>query len=442
MVSKVFANLSKKLLSVFEGIKKRGILTPEIIDNAIREIRISLLEADVALQVVKTFTEILREKLKGQEVIKSTSPTQTISKYVYDEMVKLLGDNNGEAIKNGTILMCGLQGAGKTTTAAKLANMLHKKYRKTVLLVSLDTSRPAAVEQLQKLAQQNNIAFYDNLDLSKDSPISIAKHAMEESKNFDITIFDTAGRTYVDESLMKELREIHSIVNPKETFLVIDSMMGQDALNTSKVFDDSVKLTGLIATRIDGDNRGGACLSAKFITNCQIRYICVGEKIDDIELFFPDRIASRILDNGDILSFVEKAIDQNLIANPEDAKIPTNFTLNDMEKYFKQIEKIGGLHGFLRFLPGMGKLQNKLKEANLDEKIIKKQMAIIGSMTPKERRTPQILNASRRRRIAKGSGVQVSDVNKLLKQYDDMRLMMNKFKKLNYNPQSVMKLFR
>lgn len=438
----MFANLSKKLLDVFSNIRNRGILTPEIIDKAIREIRISLLEADVALPVVRSFISSLKEKLEGENVIKSTSPEQTISKYVFDEIVSLLGREETKNIKNGSILMCGLQGAGKTTTSAKLANFLTKSHSKKTLLVSLDTSRPAAIDQLQKLATKNGIHFFDDIDLNKDTPVSIAKRVINSSKGFDITIFDTAGRMYIDENLMKELKEISDIVNPKEKLLVIDSMMGQDALNTACVFNENISLTGLIMTRIDGDSRGGASLSAKSVTNCQIRFLCSGEKIDDIEVFYPERIASRILDNGDVISLVEKAMNQNVIEDMDDLNINKSFTMDDMEKYFKQIEKIGGIGGILKFLPGMGKIKEKIKEANIDEKVIAKQVAIIKSMTKKEKKEPKILNASRRRRIATGAGVPVSDVNKLLKQYDGMKIMMSKMRKSGKDKMSLLKAFK
>ncbi len=438
----MFTNLSRKFSEVFNNIRNRGVLTPEIIENVIREIRISLLEADVALSVVKSFISSLKEKLNGQNIIKSISPEQTINKYVFDEIVELLGSEEGKNLKKGAILMCGLQGAGKTTTSAKIANLLTQKHSSKVLLVSLDTTRPAAIEQLQKLAIQFQISFFGDINSNKDTPISIAKRAMIASKDFDITIFDTAGRTYDDDSLMNELKEINNIVNPNEKLLVIDSMMGQDALNTAVVFNENINLTGLIMTRIDGDNRGGACLSAKFVTNCQIRFICSGEKIEDIETFYPKRIASRILDNGDMISLIEKTIEQNAIKDIENFNLNKNFDINDMEKYFKQIEKIGGISGFLKFLPGMGKIKEKLNNIKIDEKVISRQVAIIKSMTKKERETPKIFNASRRRRVASGAGVPVSDVNKLLKQYDNMKLMMNKMKKAGGDKMALLNILK
>ncbi|MDR1488594.1 MAG: signal recognition particle protein [Holosporales bacterium] len=430
----MFEILSKKLLGIFDGIRNRGILTTEIIDKTIREIRVSLLEADVALSVVKSFTSNLKEKLNGEEIIKSTSPEQTINKYVYDEMVNLLGVNN-ITVKNGAILMCGLQGSGKTTTSAKLANILQKKHNKGVLLVSLDTTRPAAIDQLRKLAKNNSLEFFEN---SENSPISIAKQAVKVSKNFDITVFDTAGRMYVDDNLMNELAELKNIITPREIFLVIDSMMGQDALKTAISFNEAINgLSGLIMTRIDGDNRGGACLSAKSVTNCQIRYLGMGEKIDDIEDFYPERIASRIMDNGDIISLVEKVMEENVSTEIVKSK---EFNMNDMEKHLKQLEKLGGIGGFLKFIPGMGRMKDMLKESAIDNDFIKNQVAIIRSMTKRERTTPRILNASRRRRIAAGCGKPVSEVNKLIKQFEGLKNMMSKMEKGNGNPRSIMNI--
>lgn len=438
----MFSGLSKKLLEVFNNIRNRGVLTPEIVDNAIREIRISLLEADVALPVVRKFTLSLKDKLNGQSVIKSTSPVQTISKYVFDEITELLGSNENKTIKNGAVLMCGLQGAGKTTSSAKLANFLSKKQLKKILLVSLDTIRPAAIEQLQKLAGKAEVDFFADIDIDNDTPVSIARKAMAAGKDFDITIFDTAGRMYVDDMLMDELKQLVEILKPVEKLLVIDSMMGQNALNTADVFNQNIILTGLIMTRIDGDNKGGACLSAKSVTDCQIRFICAGEKIDDIEIFHSDRVASRILDNGDVISLVEKAIDKNMIEEMEKININKDFNMDDMAKYFQQIEKIGGIGGFLKFLPGLNSIKDKLNSLNTNEKIISKQIAIIRAMTPKERRNPKILNASRRRRIASGAGLPVSDVNKLIKQYDSMKLMINKLKKSGGNKLSFLNALR
>ena len=441
----MFAGLSQKLSSIFGSIKNRGILTQEIIDSTIREIRVSLLEADVALSVVRSFTEKLKEKLKDQKVINSITPEQTIIKIVYDELVILLGsdeeNNNPIEKRKGGLLMVGLQGTGKTTTSAKLANLLKNKWKRKVLLVSLDVKRPAAIEQLQKLANKNGIEFFDDLDLSKDTPISIAKRANLLQKDFDVIIYDTAGRLHIDSELMIEIAEIKKIINPREPTLVIDSMMGQDSINTAKIFNESLGLTGLILTRVDGDSRGGAALSAKFVTNCQIKYICTGEKIEDIEIFHPDRIASRILDKGDVISLVEKAMDENIMGDIQDVAVGKDFDLAGMEKYLKQLEKIGGVGGFMKFIPGMGKIKEQLKEANISDKVVASQIAIIRSMTPYERKNPKILNASRKRRVALGCGQQVSEVNRLLKQFEQMKLVMTKFAKPGICQNAAIKLF-
>jgi signal recognition particle subunit SRP54 len=424
----VFDNLSKKLCAIIDGIKKRGILTDEVIDSTTREIRISLLEADVALEVVKSFTLQLKEKLRGQKIINSVTPEQTIIKIVYDELVDLLGsDEEFKVDKYRTILIAGLQGTGKTTTSAKLANLLRTKFNKKVLLVSLDTYRPAAIEQLRKLASCNSIDFFDDIDQLVDTPISIAQKAVGRLKEYDAVIYDTAGRLYVDDAMMEEIKKLKDIVKPDNTLLVIDSMMGQDAINTAKAFNEAVNLTGLILTRVDGDSRGGAAISAKSVTNCQIRYMCTGEKISDIEPFHPDRIASRILDKGDVLSLVEKAMDSNIVEDISDISTGKNFTLDGMVTYLKQLEKLGGVGGILKFLPGIKKMKEKLAEANISDKTIARQISIIMSMTRLERQNPKILNASRRRRIAAGCGQQVSDVNRLIKQFEQLKTMMVKF---------------
>lgn len=423
----MFANLSQKLSKIIDNLRNRGILTEEIIDTTIREIRVSLLEADVALSVVKAFSQNLKEKLSGKSVINTTTPEQTIIKLVYDELVNILGDpENTKQNLSGRILMLGLQGTGKTTTSAKLANFLKSKYKKNVLLVSLDTYRPAAIEQLKILAKNNNIDFFEDFN-SDDTPLSIAQKSLEICNRYDIIIFDTAGRLYLDESMMQELSDLKTLINPNDSYLVIDSMMGQDAVNTAKAFNDSFHLTGLILTRIDGDAKGGAALSAKYITNCSIKYICTGEKISDIEIFHPDRIASRILDRGDVLTLVEKAMDSNITDDIKDIQIGKNFDLNGMEKYLKQLEKIGGISGFLKFIPGMGKIKDQLKESNISDKTIARQIAIIRSMTIEERKNPKILNASRRRRIALGCAQEVSEVNRLIKQFEQVKTMMTKF---------------
>ena len=423
----MFANLSQKLTKIIDNLRNRGVLTEEIVDKTIREIRVSLLEADVALSVVKVFSQQLKEKLIGKNVINTTTPEQTIIKAVYDELINILGNpDDAKDYKSGKILMLGLQGTGKTTTSAKLANLIQSKSKKNVLLVSLDTYRPAAIDQLRILAKNNNIDFFDNFN-SDDTPISIARKAMDICDKYDVTIFDTAGRLYLDDSMMEEVAELKAIINPEDSYLVIDSMMGQDAVNTAKTFNESLQLTGLILTRVDGDSKGGAALSAKYITNCSIKYICAGEKISDIEIFHPDRIASRILDRGDVLTLVEKAMDSNITDEIKEVQLGKDFDLNGMEKYLRQLEKIGGISGFLKFIPGIGRIKEQLKEANISDKTIARQIAIIRSMTIEERKDPKILNASRRRRIAAGCAQEVSDVNKLIKQFEQVKTMMTKF---------------
>jgi signal recognition particle subunit SRP54 len=437
----VFSNLSQKLLSVFDSLRKRGVLTEEILDATMREIRISLLEADVAISVVKTFISNLREKLVGQKAIKSTTPEQTIVKAVYDEIVQLLGEESDSLaiVQKKALLVVGLQGTGKTTTVAKLAKYLKEKCGKKILTVSLDTYRPAAIDQLQKLSKNHGIDFFDDIILEKDTPISIAQKASKLHKEYSMIIYDTAGRLHVDTKMMQEIVQIKEIVSPDEILLVIDSLMGQDALNTAQSFHNDLNITGLILTRIDGDGRGGSALSAKSITNCQIKFICSGEKINDIESFHPDRIASRILDKGDIVGFVEKALSEEDISDFQGTQSGKNFNLNEMEKYLKQMTKLGGLGGFLKFLPGGGRIQSMLQEAEISGKTLDRQIAIIRSMTKAERQDPKILNASRRRRIASGCAQSVADVNRLIKQFEQVKTMMTK---LSNDPGSIKKLSR
>jgi signal recognition particle subunit SRP54 len=421
----MFSGLSQKLLSIFDSIRKRGILTEEVLDKTLQEVKVALIEADVSLIVVKEFIANLKEKLNGQKVTTKLQPDQLIVKAVYDEIVLLLGGEQPDCDLNRkkSILMSGLQGSGKTTTAAKLAYLLKTKFKRGILLVSLDTYRPAAIEQLQKLATQNGISFFDDIDVSVDTPVSIARKASQLCHSYDSIIYDTAGRTQIDKEMMHELSEVKKVVNTDETLLVIDSMLGQDSVNVARAFNEEIGVDGLVLTRVDGDSRGGSALSAKFVTNCQIKYMCTGETINDISVFYPDRIASRILDKGDILGLVEKAMDDGAEIDIQNVQ---DFNLESMSVYLKQVEKIGGLGGILKFIPGMGKLKELAGNIKHSEKMISKQRAIIQSMTVGERRDPNILNASRRRRIAAGCGQAVSDVNVLIKQFEQMKIMMKK----------------
>ncbi len=434
----MFSNLSDKLLSIIRKIGRRGILTEGIVNSTIEEIRISLLDADVALPVVKDFTAKLKEKLAGQKILNSITPEQTVLKAVYDEFVAFLGrSDNDSSFRRGKILMLGLQGTGKTTTSAKLANLFQNKFKRKVLLVSLDTYRPAAIEQLKVLANNNSIDFFDDF-LPGDTPIDIAKKSLSIQDKYDIIIYDTAGRLHIDESMMDEVISLKRVIQPNELLLVVDGMMGQDAVNMARSFNDATKLTGLIFTRMDGDSKGGAVLSAKYVANCQIKYICTGEKISDIEEFDPKRIASRILDRGDMPGLMEKtrSLDQASLQKTVDNK----FDLESMEAYLEQLIKIGGLHGLMKLMPGMGKLKAQLDRPAFSEKIPFRQLAIIRAMTKEERRNPQMLNASRRRRIAKGCAQEVVDVNRLIKDFEMLKRVMSK--KLANKKVSAMDLLR
>ncbi|MFV9875422.1 MAG: signal recognition particle protein [Rickettsiales endosymbiont of Dermacentor nuttalli] len=434
----MFESLGNNFTKIFDKLTKRGILSQDDINNAMREIRIALLEADVALPVVKDFISKVKEKIIGQEIVKSVSPGQMVIKLVQDNLVEALGSNFSEiqlnAISPVFIMFVGLQGSGKTTTSAKLALRLKQKTKKKILLTSLDIYRPAAQQQLEILAKQVGV---DSLPIIEgEAPSVTTKRCIKTAttESYDIIILDTAGRLHIDDSLMQELSEVKNLVNPKEILLVVDSMTGQDAVNVAKGFHETLNLTGLILTRVDGDSRGGAALSLKSITNCPIKFLGMGEKLTELEEFHPDRIASRILDKGDVVSLVERAAQ---ILDQKEAKQLTkklnkgNFDLNDLAAQIKNINKIGGLSTILTMLPGAKKIKEQIFNANINEKALAKQLAIISSMTPYERSNPKILNASRKRRIALGSGVTVQDVNRLLKQYYDMSTMVKKFGKMD-----------
>ena len=432
----MFQNLSQRLTSVFDKLRGRGLLSEDDVNSALREIRIALLEADVSLPVVKDFVEQVRTRAIGQEVLRSVSPGQMVIKIVHDHLVELLGSTGVElnlaTTPPASILMVGLQGSGKTTTSGKLAKHIHEKLKKRVLLVSLDIYRPAAQHQLEVLAQSLSVESLPIVDGEK--PLAIVARAIERARqgSIDVIIYDTAGRLHIDDMLMDEVKAIQAATKPIEILLVADAMTGQDAVRIAQGFKDALPITGLVLTRIDGDSRGGAALSMRSVTGCPIKFLGIGEKSDHLEIFHPERLAGRILDMGDIVSLVERASE---VVNAEDAEKMAKkmqkgiFDLNDMAQHIEQMLKMGGISNMMGFLPGMGKIKDKIAQSGMDDKVIRRQLGIIHSMTKKERKNVQILNASRRRRIAKGAGLEVSDVNRLLKQHQQMQLMMKQLGK-------------
>ncbi|MEY4707875.1 MAG: hypothetical protein RJB58_1598 [Pseudomonadota bacterium] len=431
----MFESLQSRLSGVFDKLRGRGALTEADVDAALAEVRTALIEADVALPVVKDFIEKVRPRAIGENVIRSVTPGQQVIKIVHDVLVETLGQENA-ALNIGSppapILMVGLQGSGKTTTSAKLGLLLQTKDKKRVLMASLDTTRPAAMEQLRVLGEQAGIATLPIMP--GQGPLDIAKRAMASAKvgGYDVVILDTAGRQHVDEQLMAEVAAVKALVNPHETLLVADSLTGQDAVNIAKSFHDRVSVTGIILTRVDGDGRGGAALSMRFVTGAPIKFLGAGEKLDALEAFHPERVASRILDMGDVVSLVEKA--SETLDKEEAEKIAAKmkkgtFDMNDLKSQLNQMKKLGGMKGVLGMLPGVGKIKGQLDAAGLDDKILTRQEAIIQSMTKKERVDPDSINGSRRKRIAAGAGVEVSEVNKLLKMHRQMADMMKKMGK-------------
>lgn len=433
----MFSSLGNRLGDIFDRLRKRGALNEADVEAALREVRVALLEADVALPVVRDFIAQVKENAVGQEVLKSITPGQMVVKIVYDQLVATLGAQGVELNLSATppvaMMIVGLQGSGKTTSAAKIARLLSIKKRKKVLMASVDVYRPAAREQLRILGRQagvETLAIIEN-----ERPLDIARRASEKARleGYDVLLIDTAGRLHVDDDLMKELVELRAVLNPVETLLVADAMTGQDAVNIAKTFHERVALTGIVLTRIDGDARGGAALSVRHITGCPIKFMGVGERIEQIEEFHPDRIASRILDMGDVLSLVEKAAET---INQEEAEklakkmSKGQFDMNDLADQLRQISRMGGLGGLMSMLPGINKFKNQIQQAGIDEKMIARQLAMIHSMTQVERRNPRILNGSRRKRIAKGSGTTVTDVNRLLHQFQGMQDMMKRMNKL------------
>jgi signal recognition particle subunit SRP54 len=437
----MFESLSNRLNDVFDRLRRHGALSEGDVEAALREIRIALLEADVALPVVKDFINGVKEKAVGQDVLRSVTPAQMVVKIVHDHLVATLGGDddprasalNLNAVPPVPILMVGLQGSGKTTSAGKLALRLKTRDRKKVLLASLDVQRPAAQEQLAVLGRQIGV---DSLAIvAGEKPVAITRRALEKGRleGYDVVILDTAGRLHVNEELMLEVAAVRDASSPAETLLVADAMTGQDAVNVAKAFGERAGVTGIVLTRVDGDARGGAALSMRAITGKPIKFVGLGEKLDALEPFHAERIAGRILGMGDVLSLVEKAAET---VEREDAEKLArkmekgNFDLDDLASQFKQLRKMGGMGGVMGMLPGIGKIKKQIESANIDETMIKRQEAIIGSMTKAERKNPKLLNASRRIRIAKGSGTSVQEINRLLKQYQDMSHMMKKMSKL------------
>lgn len=427
----MFESLTDKLSGVFARITSRGVLNDKDIDEAMREIRVALLEADVALPVIKDFVARVKEEARGEKLVRSIQPGQLVVKIVHDELVKLLGAEDGDLNLNvvppAVILMAGLQGSGKTTSSAKLAKMLGKNRK--VLLASLDVYRPAAQEQLEQLARQ--IGGHSLPIVNGEKPLAITGRALDVAKKggFDVLILDSAGRLHIDDALMEELQAVKKLASPAETLLVADAMMGQDACNVAREFNEKLGVTGIVLTRIDGSSRAGAALSMRMIAGVPVKYLGTGEKTDEMEEFHADRIAGRILGQGDVVSLVERAIEK--VDREEADKMAARmmkgkFDLEDLLSQLRQIQKLGSLGGIMGMIPGLSKFKNQIADAGIGDALIKKQEAIILSMTKAERKNPDIIKASRKKRIAAGSGVEVHDVNKLLKQYEQMASMMKK----------------
>ena len=441
----MFDSLTSKLGEIFEGLTKRSTLSASDVDSALREIRVALLEADVALDVVKSFIETIRQRATGEKVLRSVTPGQMVIKLVHDHLVEILGgsgdvtdpnfvnaDLNLAGVPPVVVLLVGLQGSGKTTTSAKLGLRIKRRNKKKVLMASLDIYRPAAQQQLEVLGAQSDVPTLPVI--MGEKPVAIASRALSTARQegYDIVILDTAGRMHIDQELMDEIAQISAATNPIETLLVADAMTGQDAATMAKEFDEKVGVTGIVLTRVDGDARGGAALSMHAVTGKPIKLLGVGEKPEELESFQASRFAGRILGQGDIVSLVEKAAD---VIEKEDAEklaekmLKGQFTLNDMADQLKQVRSMGDVGGLMGLIPGLSKMKKQISEANLDDKLIVRQQAILSSMTPVQRERPKLLNGSRRRRIANGSGTTVQDVNRLMKQHKQMGQMMKKMGK-------------
>lgn len=431
-----FELLGDKLQAIVKKVKGQSKLTEQNMEEMIKEIRISLLEADVNYKVVKEFTNNVKEQAIGQNVLSTLSPGQMILKIIKDELVKLLGEENDALNISGLtcVMMVGLQGSGKTTTSAKIANLLRKKQNKKPLLIGLDVYRPAAIDQLITLGKSINVdVFYDKE--TKDV-VDIATRALAHAreKGYDLLIFDTAGRLHIDEQLMQELKDVSVAIKPREVLLVVDAMSGQDSVNVAKEFNEKLRITGLVMSKLDGDARGGAALSIKHLTGIPIKFSGVGEKIEDLEIFYPERMAERILGMGDVLTLIEKAeeaIDEKEAKKTVNKMMNGTFTLDDMLIQMEQINKLGSMKGIMRFIPGMPKISDEQMDQANEQ--LKKTKAVICSMTKEERIHPEILKANRKIRIAKGSGTQASDVNRVLNQHEKMKEMMKQMKGLMKN---------
>ena len=435
----MFENLSERLSGVFDRLTKQGALSEDDVKTALREVRVALLEADVSLPVARDFVKAIQAKAEGQSVTKSVTPGQQVVKIVHDELIHVLAGDNANVgelkIDNppAPILMVGLQGGGKTTTTAKLAKRLKERSGKRILMASLDTNRPAAMEQLAILGNQIGV---DTLPIVKgETAVQIAKRAKQQAMlgGYDVYMLDTAGRLHIDEVLMDEVQAVRDVAKPRETLLVVDGLTGQDAVNVAADFDSKVGITGVVLTRMDGDGRGGAALSMRAVTGKPIKFVGLGEKLDAIEEFHPERVAGRILGMGDIVSLVEKA--QETIEAEQAERMMKRFqkgqfNMNDLKMQLEQMQKMGGMEGIMGMMPGMKKMAKQVEESGFDDSIIKRQVALIQSMTKRERANPQILQASRKKRIAKGAGLEVSQLNQLIKMHRQMSDMMKKMGKM------------